>query len=1009
MEMNVFLPQSLQTQIELEEIAGVERQIISPTSSKTIIGIVQDGLVGAYNLTAPTVRIDWRNAMNIMSYTSLEDFSSLKKNKDYTGHELYTLIMPTGVSVDKANLKIKNGVFTEGRLTKEYLGAKKRGGLIQMIWDGYGVEETRKFIDNTQRLVNNFNLYNGFTAGVGAAGVTKDIAEQIDKLYNTLELETEHMITEMENNPDMMAHSVYEMKLFAKYSGIRETATKVVMNTLSPTNEIGAMAWSGSKGDPSNIGQMSGCLGMQAFEGGMVPKKYNKRTCAFYHQDDDRGVARGLVRNAFADGLEFPEFCFHLLASRLGIIDTAIRTAETGYAQRKLVKSMEDIMIKYDGTVRTANDLMLQTIYGDAGTDTTKQYEYTIDLIGMNNEEMENKFKFSKEDAIKYKLSSKESEDYFKHLLEIRDMLRRIVMRSELSYVVVTSKFMVPINLQRIIDTIKMDTSGKNKEELNAKYILGKLDEILLNKVTSLACMTQAERDDPTSLKHRDEVSHKFLLKTALHNALSPKRCISEYKLTKAQFDKIYDEIITAFTKNIVEPGELVGIIAAQSMGEQLTQFTLSNFHHAGIASVANTTQGVSRIKELYSVSKNPKTPQMVVYLNDDVKTNREMSHKIASHIKYTTLGDIRGRTNVYYDPLPKAKGSITEKDNIKHLFYNHNGNKSSCQGDINGLPWLLRIEIEREKMLEKEVTMLEIKSKFCSWWEKRFSDPKSTKKEEKKVINKITQLSVSSNSDNDSVPILHIRFNVKDADKEKDQFNFDTINQFLKNVIDTFKLKGISSIKDITATNEEQVMTINKTTGNIDKEKHFVIYAAGVNMTDIRYLIGVDVLKTISNDIVEMYNTFGIEVARSILLKEIYGAYEKAGGEVNYQHVSLIVDLMTASGSLTSIDRHGMSKTDTEPLSRASFEKSVEQLLTASVFGEIDHMKGISARIMAGSVINGGTGYCDVVLDTEMIEKSEITDEVDYMKKFTELAPSTIATDIRKQGKKSGFFVPEE
>ena len=150
--MNIFVCQSLQTQVELEEIAAVERQLITPTSSKTIIGIVQDGLLGAYNLTNPTVKIDWRNAMNIMSYTTLEDFSYIKKNKDYTGSELFSLIIPPGINLNRNGLKIKNGKLVEGRLTNDALGAKKKNNLIQLIWDAYGVEETRKFIDNTQKL-----------------------------------------------------------------------------------------------------------------------------------------------------------------------------------------------------------------------------------------------------------------------------------------------------------------------------------------------------------------------------------------------------------------------------------------------------------------------------------------------------------------------------------------------------------------------------------------------------------------------------------------------------------------------------------------------------------------------------------------------------------------------------------------------------------------------------------------------------------------------------------------
>ena len=187
-EMNVFVPQSIQTQIELEEIADVKRQIISPRSSATSIGLVQDGLIGAYKLTSPTVKIDWRNTCNIISYTSFENMKKLDKNRTYTGQETFTLIIPPGININgNNNFKVKDSVLLEGsRLSKDVLGEKKTLALHQNIWDEYGPEETKTFIDNAQKLINNFNLYNGFSVGYGDACVDKSVKESIDKLFITL-------------------------------------------------------------------------------------------------------------------------------------------------------------------------------------------------------------------------------------------------------------------------------------------------------------------------------------------------------------------------------------------------------------------------------------------------------------------------------------------------------------------------------------------------------------------------------------------------------------------------------------------------------------------------------------------------------------------------------------------------------------------------------------------------------------------------------------------------------
>jgi DNA-directed RNA polymerase II subunit RPB1 len=1002
-EMNIFVPQSLQTQIELEEIAAVEKQLISPTHSKTCYGIVQDGLIGSYNLTSPTVKINWRTAMNLISYSTIEDFKFLKKDKQYEGTELFSLIIPPKITIKKEKLTVIKGNITKGRLSKDFLSAKKKNTLLQLIWDIYGATETKKFIDNTQRLINNYNLYRGFTVGYGDTVISDDVIEQISIIYNTKELKTERLITQVENNPTIMTADIFETKLLSEYSTISEDISKIVGETISKDNNFHIMWTSGSKGDQSNIGQMIGGLGVQIFEGQLIQKKYNNRTSPYYGKNDDRCFSRGMIRNPFMAGITFPNYVFHMLKKRAGSIDQQFKTADTGYSQRKLIKSMEDIMIKNDGTVRTANDTLLQLVYGNSGTDTTKQFEYEIKIIEMNNEELEKKYKFTKEELKQYNFTEKENNDYINNIFKIRDKIRLSVQKAQLDYILLPSAFMLPVNLNRIIDNVIENKTQKDKDtdKLEPIYIIEQMRRILSNKETHLICMSEKERNDKTSLKYRDEIAHKLTFKNAIYDCISPKRILIEYGLGKTDFDKIVNEIITSYNKNIIEPGEMVGVIAGQSMGEPLTQFTLNSFHHAGIASVSSTTQGVPRIRELLSVSKFPKTPQMVVYLTDEFKNNNEMSHKIASNIKYTTLGNITDDIKVYYDPKPKKAGGIMDKDNVVHTFYN-TANKGSCTSDIVGLPWLLRIELSREKMLEKEVTLLEIKSKFCSWWEKKLLDDKTLKKEEKKVFTKITQIAILSNTDNNITPVIHVRFNARDNDKDK--FNLETINNFIKYIIEKFKLKGINGVSNISAITEERNMIINSN-GDLDKKKHFVIYTEGINMIDIRYLIGIDIYKTISNDVVKMYETFGIEIARGILQREIISAYVRAGGEVNQQHIMVIVDLMTSSGNISSADRYGMNKSDTEPLPRASFEKSVEQFVTASVFGEVDHMKGISSRIMTGGVVKGGTGYCNIVLNTEMIEKS-INNNNDF-DDVVEITSLNITNDVITQNNKHNIFMP--
>jgi DNA-directed RNA polymerase beta' subunit len=347
-EMNIFLPQSIQTQIELEEIADVKRQIITPSRSYTIIGIVQDGLIGAYNLTAPNMKIDWKNTMNMISYTSFDDFSSFEK-KEYTGHEIFSMIIPSKINVnigsngDKKQVIIKNGIIEKGYMAKSLLGSKTRNNLPQLIWDEYGIEETKIFFNNTQRLTNNFNLYNGFTVGVADAEISNEVEMQINNLFQTKDLKIKYLVTELENNPDLMDKNLLEKTIFSELNVIREDVGKLMMSNILPNNNFNIMVLSGSKGSPTNLGQMGGCIGLQAFEGKLIPKRIDNRSLPYFHRDEDSSESRGLIKSPFIRGMTFPDFFFHNMTGREGIIDQAIKS----------VTGDTEIIVMEDGNIKT--------------------------------------------------------------------------------------------------------------------------------------------------------------------------------------------------------------------------------------------------------------------------------------------------------------------------------------------------------------------------------------------------------------------------------------------------------------------------------------------------------------------------------------------------------------------------------------------------------------------------------------------------------------------------------
>jgi DNA-directed RNA polymerase II subunit RPB1 len=239
--------------------------------------------------------------------------------------------------------------------------------------------------------------------------------------------------------------------------------------------------------------------------------------------------------------------------------------------------------------------------------------------------------------------------------------------------------------------------------------------------------------------------------------------------------------------------------------------------------------------------------------------------------------------------------------------------------------------------------------------------------------------------------------------------FNYNLLTDFLKIVLEQITLKGIDNIDGSDLVHERK-LNFNEETGDISIDKEYVVYTDGINIEKLKYIKGINHNLTTCNDIMTIFKLYGIEAARSGLVKEVDGTFTNGGSTINFHHVSIVCDLMTHSGSITSIDRFGLNRLDTDPLARASFEKTIEVLINAAVFNETDYMRSVSSRIMAGKIFRGGTGLCDVILDNEILENSEF-DEYKGNKNnnnFMELTKFNLIDDILNKNEIDDIYIPK-
>ena len=931
--MNLHVPQSIEAEVDIMVNSKCSKHIVSAQGSRPINGIVQDGLVASYILTMtwddgkPTM-ISRDTALRIyeecdINKSRVNDLLSRARvyypdyiNKsskikpcvfnDYIPGALFVsaLFPPnfcyektTGVHDDpkRSKVVIINGVLQpfSAPLCKKTVGSSGRS-IVHDLWK-LNSEYALKFLSELQQLTDRWLPTHGFTMGISdcfaetSEGVAKTLIKTRSKVSNVLKNAETAQKAEVDVN-GVLNDAMAVGPILAKGS----------MKKLN-RNALNIMRNSGAKGSVINLAQIVAFVGQQNIRGERMPMTLsnNQRCLPSFLPGDTSPDARGFVEDNYITGLTPQAAFFHAAAGRDGIISTALKTADTGYVQKRLARKMEDCKICIDGTVRNANGSVINFLYGGDGMDSkklvsVKDYDYPF---------------FIDPNVVASRLNS--------------DAVRNGVVKSR--------------DKPRVLREEEMNCLIKN-----ISYSKSKTNVIKQANENVRSMLRQVVKD------------------TKIYECKIPDFIVEirdAYVNSKIQYGTMIGLIATSSigeptTQMVLNVFHLAGIKGkGASSGvprfKELINVTKSaDQRNPGCVIYFNNP----KIKENALMIKN--TEERNKNFKISVK-ERAKNDSLIKECKKSSLSIVQGFRKNFEEIIVKNLLKHHEMKYIKCSINSPTGlitykkyqepwwsklSKNMHNIDIPDTNWVLILQFDMKKLFDNRIELGDIVN----------------------AIEEHSDLNIKCVKSPNNIGIIEIYSNTDETkDYAKSKINFgeypltdDNIEYFIcRDVTLSFILNvQISGIKNITKTYPREDIKTNE----------WVMDTDGINFLKILEMPCVDKTRTIVDDIHSINSVLGIEAARRFLFKELMRVISFDGTYINPRHFTTLVDVMTSSGSLTAASRYGIGR-DAGPNAKIMFEKPVDNAMKACVFGEVDKMTSLSSSVMYGKLAKAGSGVVTV------------------------------------------------
>lgn len=949
-EMNLHVLQSPAAQSEGRALLSVPTNIISPQGNKPVIAIVQDALLGSAIMTEYRTLIDREHYMRFLCWiqhpvhgkgTRLPPPALLRRDGHplWSGTQLFSSMLPNNLQMWKgkrnpawpsdSDFLVRDGALLYGRANKSVLGGTA-GGLIDVITRDFGAHAIVHYQTDLQRVANQFLVTRGFSVKISDCMLSGEGDAEVKRLVSVA----------TQNAKAVVDCDLPETLRNSGEATVQNCLSKLLMQTgavarkyLRGDNAIATMIFdSQSKGNSVNLCQITGTVAQTTVEGRRV--FFGSRTLTCYAPATRDLEAHGFVESNYCRGLSPTEFFFHAIGGREGLVDTAVKTASTGYIQRRQVKLLEDHKVSYCGCVRNAQDKVLEYVYGGDGFCGSRVERFAFHALLFKDSEIQ--------DSLGVDCGYEEVEELY-HCLKLARRSKVSVLNSVMEPMV-----LLPFNPER-------------KMEVYARYPLASGTPPAAYRSLVLERLREFERKVTLDCP-------RFCLAAVVRYFFHGGKLFT-HNLKEHEIHAIFDDLTRAFEEAFVEPGEMVGALAATSTGEVTTQLTLNTFHLAGVGSRGVTT-GIPRLKELLDVTKKTRTPSNCLALCPPYNTSCDFASRLARSLGRTLLGDLVVCTELLEEP--DFRTTTVEAD--KMMVALEAMLTKPTEGSSN---WVARLTLSKQECQARDLTPPHLMNLLAS----RLTD----------------MVHVTASQVNALEWVLRLRLrNVKamvehgfSPGQSAACLEQTLCQRVISMLLDTVQVCGHESI---TSAREREVEIWDEE--RQENASCWVVDTLGVSLTELGLLPCVDWAKSTTNDLLETMELLGIEATANVLFHEIRTVI--AGDSyVDFRHMSQIVAAMTSQGWLKAISRHGMNKkgSGTGPLVRCSFEETADVLMEAALWGERDDSRGVTSSVINGDTARIGTGTFDV-----MYPDSALPSEAKVSARASKLVKSKVRSAAQKE-----------